>query len=477
VTTRRAIPIGAASGYEGSGPIGLVALLRQGWHEFLAFPAVIVAAFVVLAAFTLWMDNTDASWLKFGREQVIGRFVFVREEGTASVLGQLLGGLLTVISITFSVLLLAVQQTASSLSSEVYSQFLRRRVNQLYFGFFTGLAVYDVIALAAAHPKFNPVYTAATAVIMTTLGLCLLVVLIYSTVDQMRPSVIIESLRDHTLAARERSLALLRRTRRTSQSPAPVQFTVFAQRDGFLQNLRLDRLAQALADLRDPAAEIEVLHPIGTFVAYDDQLAVIRGGDRETASALAGRIQEALVLRSERDLQVDAAYGIVELQSIAWTTASSAKSTPEPPRLVINALRDLLGRWIAGTPERGEPATSEPVAVVYPDRLHRDVIDALVTTGIASNESLQHVVAISAFDALRQLLPRARGETREQVLDAIRTLLPALSDVLLTPRLEDALDALRRALEEHGAREVAAETSTALSLKQKEKGRVRSAAS
>jgi uncharacterized membrane protein len=468
----------AAAGYQGSGPIGLVALVQQGWEEFLPFPTAIVAGFVALAVLTLWMDNTHLAWLRWGREEVIGKFVFVKEEGTASVLGQLLGGLLTVISITFSVLLLAVQQTATALSNQVYSQFLRRRINQLYFGFFLGLAVYDVIALAAAHPGFNPVYTATAAVVLTTLGLCLLVLLMYSTVDQMRPEVIIESLRDHTLGARERALEMLARTRRASRSKAPVQVTVFADNDGFVQELRLDALGASLDKLRDPEAEIEVLHPIGAFVAYDDRLAVIRARDREGARAIADDVKRALVLKSERDLRRDAAFGIVQLESIAWTTASSAKSTPEPPRIAINALRDLLGRWIAGAgePEREREAHGKPVAVVYPDRLHRDVIDALVTIGIASNESLQHVVIGAAFDALGQLLPRAKGELHAHVLDAIRALIPSLSDLTLTARLEDILAALRRALQEDGAHAVAQEVGAALARKESERGRLRESA-
>jgi hypothetical protein len=472
---RRTVLQGAASGYEGSGPIGLVALVRQGWDEFLAFPSAILVGFVALAAVTLWMDNSGLEGLRWAREEVLGRFVFVKEEGTASVLGQLLGGLLTVISITFSALLLAVQQTATSLSNEVYSQFLRRRVNQLYFGFFSGLAVYDVIALAAAHPDFNPVYTASIAVVMTTLGLCLLLLLIYSTVDQMRPAVIIESLRNHTLIARERSLGLLRRTRRASESHAPVRATVFADNDGFLQEIRLDRLGQVLDRLRDGDAEIELLHPIGAFLAYDDRLALIRARDPEVARGAADGVKRALVLRSERDLRLDAAYGIAELQSVAWTTASSAKSTPEPPRLVINALRDLLGRWVAGVGQSAAQVHDGPVAVVYPDRLHRDTIDALVTIGVASNESLQHVVLVAAFDALGQLLARASGEMREAVLDAIRTLVPALTDVAFTARLNDALLTLRATLEEHGANEVAAEIGAALSRLQSERGRLRPA--
>ena len=460
-----------ASGYEGAGPIGLVALVRQGLDEFLAFPLMVVAAFIVLAAFTLWLDNSEIAPIRSARE-LLGRFVFVTESGTASVLGQLLGGLLTVISITFSALLLAVQQTATTLSNQVYSQFLRRRVNQLYFGFFLGLAVYDVAALAAAHPHFNPVYSASTAVVMTTAGLCLLIVVIYSTVDQMRPAVIVESLRDHTLFARQRALALLCRTRRSPRSPAPVQATLFADDDGFLQDILLDRLARALETLGEDG-EVELLHPIGAFVAYDDQLAAVRAHDREAAENILERVREALVLRGERDLKRDAAFGIVQMESIAWTTASSAKSTPDAPRVVIHALRDLLGRWIAGESPPEAAARKPALPVVIRDRIHGDALEALVTIGLASDESRQHVVIGAAFDALGQLLPRAEGELRDAVIDGIRTLIPALSDLPLVGTLRDTLARLAHALESGGLNEVAREIRSAADAMEARKGRLR----
>ena len=461
----------SASGYEGAGPIGLVALVRQGLDEFLAFPLIVVAGFIALAAFTLWLDNSDLGPIRSTRE-FLGRFVFVTESGTASVLGQLLGGLLTVISITFSALLLAVQQTATTLSNQVYSQFLRRRVNQLYFGFFLGLAVYDVAALASAHPHFNPVYSASTAVVMTTLGLCLLIVVIYSTVDQMRPAVIVESLRDHTLSARQRALAVLCRTRRAPRSRAPVQATVFAVDDGFLQDIRLDRLVRPLESLGEDG-EVEVMHPIGAFVAYDDQLAAIRARDREAAEAIVERVREALVLRGERDLKRDAAFGIVQMESIAWTTASSAKSTPDAPRVVIHALRDLLGRWIAGESPPEAAARKPMLPVVVRDRIQGDALEALVTIGLASDESRQHVVIGGAFDALGELLPRAEGELRASLLDGIRTLVPAMSDLPLTGTLRETLSRLARTLESAGDGDIAHEIRTAAAAMEARKGRLR----
>ena len=57
---------------------------------------------------------------------------------------------MTVASITISLLLLALQQSAANMTTQILDQFLRRRINQAYFGFFVGLALYSLVTLTLA---------------------------------------------------------------------------------------------------------------------------------------------------------------------------------------------------------------------------------------------------------------------------------------------------------------------------------------
>jgi len=86
----------------------------------------------------------------------------------------------------------------------VYDQFLRRRYNQFYFGFFIGLALYTLTTLATVNQAFNPVFGATLVLVLTMVALYLLVLLLYSTINQMRPVEIIGMIRSHVLSARER---------------------------------------------------------------------------------------------------------------------------------------------------------------------------------------------------------------------------------------------------------------------------------
>ena len=436
--------------------------MRRAFDEFMTVPCVVVAVFALLAVLTILMDASQDATMAAGR-RIISNHVFRSESGTQDLLDTLLAGLLTLISITFSILLLAVQQTASSLSNQVYDQFLRRTTNQIFLGYAVGLALETLVVRSVVGKGFNPVYSASLAVILTMIGLTLLIVLIYGTIYQMRPIVIIEAMHDHTLAARKRQQALIANTRRESECDAPVQIAIRVGDGGFLQDVRLDRLPPELRKAQD--VEIEIAASIGTYFARRDTVATIKADDPARARAFLPAVTAALRIESDRDLGADPAWGIVELESMAWTTVSSAKSTPEPPRMVIHALRDMLVQWTDGhQPDRGKNE-AEPWPLVYRDDLHLQVLDAIATIAAGANESLQHVVMAEALQALSLLMESTCAALQPAICDVARRVVPALKPLILTRSLERALRQLIKTLEKQGRQDIADELATALNKK------------
>lgn len=174
--------------------------IRRAFAEFLTIPTSMILGFLLLAAGSHALDRTEIAWLEPIR-QVLKAYVFANAKATSDLLSTIAGGLITITSITFSLLLLAVQQSAASMTSEVFDQFLRRRHNQAYFGFFVGLALYTLVVLATVGDPFNPIYGATLAILLTVIALYLLILLLYTTINQIRPVEIIETIHDHTLAA------------------------------------------------------------------------------------------------------------------------------------------------------------------------------------------------------------------------------------------------------------------------------------
>lgn len=182
--------------------------IRRAFAEFLTIPTAVIVVFLLLAAGSYIVESADTVWFQAARE-VLKRHVFADSKATNELLGTIAGGIITVTSIIISLLLVALQQSAASLTHQVFDQFLRRRINQFYFGFFVGLSLFSLVTVATVTESFNPVFGASLAFLFTMAGLYLPILLLYTTINQMRPAVIIEAIHGHTLAARHCLLPLV----------------------------------------------------------------------------------------------------------------------------------------------------------------------------------------------------------------------------------------------------------------------------
>jgi len=116
--------------------------VRRAFVEFLTIPTLVIGGFLLLSVVMFFIDG---SYTAYGPDAQRGwGGLFTDAQAARDFLGVIAGSIITVTSITLSLLLIAVQQGAASLTSLVFDQFLRRRTNQLYFGFFIGLALYSV---------------------------------------------------------------------------------------------------------------------------------------------------------------------------------------------------------------------------------------------------------------------------------------------------------------------------------------------
>ncbi len=362
--------------------------VRRAFREFLALPTLVIAAFLGLAAGSYLLDQGVLGGHDPLRD-FLERRVFRSAESTSDLLGTVAGGLITVTSITISLLLVAIQQSASTMTAQVFDQFLRRRHNQFYFGFFVGLALYTLLTLATVTELFNPVYGGTITVLLTAAALYLLILLLYTKVNQMRPAEIVEAIHDHTLAARARQLSLVRRLRRTPRLPGDAGDPLRSQRHGFVTHIDFDEIGRAAAAA---GGEVEAVLRVslGTFVGFGDPLAEIRTAHGGGAPDVRRAVERAVRLERQRDIGCDPAYGIEQLEMIAWTSISTSKSNPAPGLLAIHALRDLLARW--SEEQEGVEAERDRAAlpIVYGGDPFGRLFDVLESLGVAASESLQH---------------------------------------------------------------------------------------
>jgi uncharacterized membrane protein len=407
----------------------------------------VVLAFALLAAVSIVADQTKAvpalNELRHALGHVVG------SQAAANALSAIATGLVTVTSITFSVLLLAVQQTASNLSPVVFDQFLRRRTNQAFLGFFIGLALFAYVVMAAVQDKTPPIVGAAVASVLTVVALMILLILVYSTINQMRPTNVLRVLHDRALAARKGESELIRRTRRRSSSRHDVAARYVSHATGYVSGIDVDRLEQLVAGEDD--IEVELAVTVGDHVSYGDLLAVVRDGDRDRAERAARRLGRLLHLSKTRDLGSDATTGVDQIGNIAWTSTSSAKHNPETGREALFALRDLAARWMLDDPaskpvDHGPPGAGE-LAVVYRDNDLDRVLSWIYSLLVAAHESQQHLIAAEVLDTYRALLALAPDDARPRLRDDVQKAFGLVQELPVSTTLQAAWRDILRAVD------------------------------
>lgn len=398
-------------------------------RDFALVPLAVVLGFVVLAALSIAADQSRLPGVSSARGTLSQ---FISPQAASVTLQVVASGLLTVTSITFSVLLLAVQQTASNLSPVVFDQFSRRKGNQALVGFFVGLALYAYTVLAFQSTT-APIVGAGVAIVLTAFAMLFLLLVIYTTINQMRPTNVLRQIHKRTVAARDREAHLLALTRRTERSVHDVVVTHHAETSGYVNQVRLG----ALAEIASTREDVEfVLHKaIGDYVAFGDAIASVRDGDPTVAEELAEAVDQAVTIGPERDLDHDPTTGIDQLGNIAWTSGSSSKQNPEVAREALDLIRDLAVRFLS-EPLHEHEAVCLPV--VYPEHDKARLREVLFSLLVVSHESQQHTTAARALAVYQDLIERTEGETRAALITDVTAAAELLDAMPDTPFLASA---------------------------------------
>jgi hypothetical protein len=415
--------------------------IATAFAEFLTLPSAIIAAFIFLAAASYHLDLRRPATLEPLRA-LLAPYFFPDAAATAALVAGIAAAIISVTSITVTLLLLVVQQSASAMTAQVFDQFLRRRSNQFFFGFFVGLALFSLITQATVHEGFIPVFGASLVILLTAVALYMLVVLLYMIINQTRPTEITAAIHDHILKARLRELAVIRKTRAPMDAPAGTVEPVRADRHGFVVRIDVERLCNAVG--QSEGSWITLCVSIGSYVSFGDTLANVGGKEHAARDALAKAVASALVIQGKRDVAWDAIYGVEALQTIGWTAISSAKSNPATGLTAVRASRDLLARWASDGPVERE---SDAPPVVYADTTIDRLFDAFETFAVASCESRQHQAYAEVLETFATLLPRLPASWLPRVERTIERILAGAKDHIPTQQIEDSLASLGEALD------------------------------
>ncbi|MDQ6904547.1 MAG: hypothetical protein M3139_16265, partial [Bacteroidota bacterium] len=190
--------------------------------------------------------------------------------------------------------------------------------------------------------------------------------------------------------------------------------------------------------MKELNGEAEVIYdvPIGNYIAVHEVFAHVNASTNEDCEKLLHAVLNATDIQKQRKTKNDPGDAIEQLEIIAWTSVSTAKSNPYPGLLTVRTIRNLLSVW---DDDIIEPAKS-PYSIVYNSDSKRLLFNSMETLAIASSESMQHMVFTEVLNSFAHLFKRLTAEEQRRAEDVILRMLSCMGDLVLTAPLEAGLE-------------------------------------
>ena len=275
-------------------------------------------------------------------------------EGARALLSAIIGAMITAISITFSVTIVALTVAAQHFGPRVLNSFVRQTSAQVVLGTFMATFAYSVLALGSIRgsgPEAEiPELTVSAAVVLVVLSIGALIYYVHhvSTILQIGElaAAIVADLRD----------AVSRQERLPIGAPAdadveipdapPDAASVLAREGGYVQRIDYDTIIE-LARARD--AVVWIRREPGAFLVAGTPLALVHppgAADEVFVTAL----RRACIVGPDRTLWHDPEFAVKQLVEIALRALSPAVNEPFTAITCIDRLTEGLASAATAPP-------------------------------------------------------------------------------------------------------------------------------
>lgn len=326
--------------------------LKQFWSNlrgsFWFLPSLIVAGSIAVAMALIQVDTAGAQHWMSRWPRLFGSSA----AGARGVLSTIAGSMMTVVGVTFSMVLVTLALASSQYTSRILRNFMRDRVTQGVLGIFAGIFTYCLIVLrtirggdtAASIPSVAVTF----GVVLAISGIGVLIFFIHHIAASIQASSIIASVADETLAAIDRLFP--QKFGQTpvdddeGQSPLPLPErnwqAVPARVNGYIQsvdNATLLRLA------RKHQTIVRMERGLGEFVVQNTTFASLALAVPPEPELIA-TLQAAYSIHRLRTVEQDAAFGIRQIVDIALHALSPGINDTTTAVMCVDYLTAILAR-------------------------------------------------------------------------------------------------------------------------------------
>ena len=326
---------------------------KQLWSNlrssFWFMPSMIVVASIALAAVLIEADSAvDDRWLAQWP-----RLLGAGADGARGMMSTIAGSMMTVVGVTFSIVLMVLALASSQYTSRILRNFIRSRVTQVVLGIFAGNFTYCLIVLRTIRSgdegAFVPNLAVSFGFVLALFGVGALIFFIHHIASSIGASSIIASVADETIAAVDRlfPVSLGQGPGDDDDDEQPLRppserkwRAVMAGESGYIQSVNSTALVRLA---RDRNTIVWMDHGIGEFVVQNTTLALLaleEPPDQETIDDL----QATFSISRHRMVDQDAAFGIRQIVDIALKALSPGINDTTTAVICVDYLTAILAR-------------------------------------------------------------------------------------------------------------------------------------
>lgn len=275
-------------------------------------------------------------------------------DGARTILSIIGSGVLTVTSLTFSIIMVAVVQTANAYSPRILNDYLAEPAHQHVLGILVGTFLYTLLVLwdvrSIEDGVHVPSLSVTFAIILSLVSVGAFIFFIHYVSHSISVGNIVSLIVDESEESLEtvfpETLGEGWRGDGDPRVPDGEPATLAADGSGYVTYIDGDRLLAAAAE-HDIVVHLE--KTIGDYVFHDVPLATVTPAE-VLDEDLNERLHDAFQLGKERELRQNFLYGVRQLTDIAVRALSPGINDPSTAEQCIDALVNLIGKLARHTP-------------------------------------------------------------------------------------------------------------------------------
>lgn len=293
-------------------------------------------------------------------QQTSLKFYVIGADNARAVLTSIASSMLTVVTLTFSILMVALTLTSQQFSPRVLRSFTSNRTAQNILGILIGAFIYSLLILVTvvdtSNTTFVPLLSILIAISFALLGIGSFIYFIDNIAKNIRVSYIIHTINAETVAL-QRSQAPEQVVGYRGDMPLsdPVMDKNKAARvntveAGYIQAIDNDRLAELS---KKHGYIVQIAGMTGDFVPYGRPLLYVwrHGGEAnqektpvEISEPLLHELLQQFDIGVERTMFEDVLFGLQQLVDIALKALSPGVNDPTTATNCIHYLTNILIR-------------------------------------------------------------------------------------------------------------------------------------